>query len=99
MVHNVQNQKPATASGLKRKMKPQPATSQSVDNKLQENQANGTTSPIKVKKSRRKKAKGSTAKEVTHNELSDRFPILKNSDLVNKFLSVPMTNNQKGEFI
>lgn len=29
-------------------------------------------------------------------EASERFPILKNQELINKFLKVPMTNNQKG---
>lgn len=92
--------KPATSKmARKRKAKPETTSSEPKNIKLLETEVADPMSPplcplIKPKKGRKKKKLDST--EDIHDKLSDRFPILKNSDLVNKFMSVPLSNNQKG---
>lgn len=33
---------------------------------------------------------------LTMEEIGEKYPILKNEELVQRFLNVPLTNNQKG---
>ncbi|CAH0698005.1 unnamed protein product [Spodoptera exigua] len=52
--------------------------------------------PAKVAKTQNKTIGTKSKQEDGKLEGNDRFPILKNQELISKFLKVPMSNNQKG---
>lgn len=87
-----------TRQKRKRKSKTKFTASQQKNPKLD----NSTESPVKPAKIVKIQTEAVVMKAKKDEELpeileaSERFPILKNQELINKFLKVPMTNNQKG---
>ncbi|XP_026741961.1 nucleolar protein 6-like [Trichoplusia ni] len=79
----------ATTKKLKRKSRAKVTTSEPKNIKLNTSDALSITTlkPVKPVKDE---------KQAEFEEFSKRYPILKNQELVDRFLKVPMTNNQKG---
>lgn len=82
-------------SPIKRKIKPKKVTSE--PSKVAEPEVTAVKRPVTAKKP--KSAKKAKKEIPPAADVNTKYPILQNEELIQRFLKVPMSNNQKGMLI